>query len=286
MKKFIIAALAIMSFGAANAQYTPEKGDFSAEIQFNPFSNDFKTFKLDGAALKGRYFITDKDAIRLRLGLNINSNSYNPGNKQIDPVTNEVTTIGIAEPNSNNYSSAADYNEAKLIYDKKIKDKTSNSYGSFQIGLGYERHWNVAKRVNLYAGAEIALGFGWASSKTVEECGILNADKTAWKEEWKETETYTGAYKDQAGNLYSAPKFTLGANIFTGVDFYVYKGLYLGAELGLGINYNNTNSYKAKAETTQIGVNPSSVEQKFTLKENNTAVAFGVIPALRLGWTF
>ena len=54
----------------ANAQesFAPEKGDFSTEVQFNPFNSGDYTFKLD--ALKFRYFVSDNDALLLDFGIN------------------------------------------------------------------------------------------------------------------------------------------------------------------------------------------------------------------------
>ena len=59
MKKFLISAALVAAIAApavAQNEYAPEKGEFSVELQFNPFSNNFETFKID--QIKGRYFFT------------------------------------------------------------------------------------------------------------------------------------------------------------------------------------------------------------------------------------
>lgn len=59
MKKFILAAALVAAMApAAIAQdeFAPEKGDFGVELQFNPFSNDYTTFRDSEYGLTGRYF--------------------------------------------------------------------------------------------------------------------------------------------------------------------------------------------------------------------------------------
>lgn len=41
------SVVAIAANAQAQTEYAPEQGDFSVELQFNPFSNNFSTFKLD-----------------------------------------------------------------------------------------------------------------------------------------------------------------------------------------------------------------------------------------------
>lgn len=130
MKKFILLAIAaIASFGAfaQDNEYATEKGDFSTEIQFNPFNSDY-TFKLD--ALKFRYFVGDKDALTFEFGIDA-------VNRKNIPNTDEDN-----------------------VY-------TSNHNGSFRIGLGYERYFFNYKRINLYAGANLYYVHKFAGSKSI-----------------------------------------------------------------------------------------------------------------------
>lgn len=114
-----IALAAVMAF-AANAQaqesYAPEAGDFSLEMQFNPFSGE-DVFTLP--ELKARWFFTDKDAIRIGLGFGVGTHksTANPENADLWSKTQQ---------------------------------------GNFSLNLGYERTVYSYKRVNLYAGAGLA----------------------------------------------------------------------------------------------------------------------------------
>ena len=81
MKKllFILVVVLIIS-NNVSAQQKPEKSSFGTEIQFNPFDQNGKTFQLDG--LKFRYFISDRDAIRLKFGINSTQNKFTDSDSQ------------------------------------------------------------------------------------------------------------------------------------------------------------------------------------------------------------
>lgn len=206
--------------------YGPEKGAFSTEISFNPFNSSNQNFSL--AALKGRYFMTGKDALVLELGFNYH------GEKQTDADNSDVY------------------------------QKSHN--GRFNLELGYERHFYQYKRVDLYAGAELGFVCYTAGATTTTEVGN------------KVIET---VYKNYAGgvlnnNNVASTGFNVG--LFTGINFYVYKGLYVGAQFGLG--YEGT--FGCDKELTVDGTktklsNPKSSVNDFGLQ---------VQPTFSLGWTF
>lgn len=234
MKKFVLAA-AILAVSATTAvaestDFAPKAGDFSTEIQFNPFSNDFGTFKLD--QLKGRYFFGDKDAIRFGIGFGFDSKKNTP------------------KPDSD------------------TENWSKGSTGFFSIDLGYERHFFNYKRIDLYAGAGLGYQHDFASSTSK----IANEDLVG---EVK--------YHNVCGDDRTANRFNLKA--FTGIDFYVYKGLYVGAEFGLKFSYANQPGTWSET-TTGIGGNVNTEETEKT--DKNTLVSFKTFcePSLRLGWTF
>ena len=88
---------------------------------------------------------------------------------------------------------------------------------------------------------------------------------------------------------------SFGINAFTGVDFYIYKGLYLGAELGLGYTYKTALKGYAegysKSEVTYFdGSIQTFYDNKIDIKYNDKIssgnFAFKCNPMLRLGWKF
>lgn len=218
MKKFLLALAVLGTTICANAQETfaPAKGDFSTEIQFAPFSGS-KIFS-NGAVFQGRYFLTNKDALVLEIGLS---------------GTNE-----------------------KTITDTQTGAYTSDYNGKFKINLGYQRHFYTYKRLDLYAGCKVGFVHDFAANKTL-------IDDNNWS--WDNNGT---------GNGFSA-------YALTGFDFYVYKGLYLGAEINVGFEDVLKSGYKTKAV-----VAGKTEEQTIKGGGHKLEGGFGVNPLIRLGWKF
>ena len=73
---------------------------------------------------------------------------------------------------------------------------------------------------------------------------------------------------------------TLNIGIFTGVDYYLTKNLYVGAELGL--RYNSTKDKDVVAEFTNYGGQLfEDVYEKHPKRKR-----LGFVPTFRFGWTF
>lgn len=204
MKKLLIAAIAVLGFTTANAQYVAEKGDIQTSIEFRPFNNGDNEMFANGIGVNGTYFFTDKDAIRVRL--DFSSDSGKSG-------------------------------------DVKDSDFT------FGFNVGYENHFKTYDRVDLFAGVEA--GFG---TRTVKYDG----HKT----------TFDG---------YNPNRTEFGVGVFTGINFYVYKKLFIGAELGLKYTHYNENKYEYQDYDGWVEVDP---------KSSGNEIKFFTNPALKLGWTF
>jgi len=231
MKKLLtFAALCFGMFTVANAQYEPEKGDFAVEIGFSPFKTDGGTFKLNDGMLKARWFFSDKDALRLKLGLGID-NTTNTTDFSYHPVNTKNATV----------------------YDGTTEVKTKQT--EFSIMLGYERHLFTKGRFDVYAGLELGYLMNKTSGSFSEEYQGTTYDNNndrAFVENYSVSADFNNAI--DAGSFYSyglVPSFTPNyinsnakhnfvANLFAGVDFYVWKNLYLGAELGLSFKTGKT----------------------------------------------
>lgn len=229
MKKFMMAAVTVAAaWTGVNAQdvVTPGEGDFSIEVQINPFSNDFETFRMP--SLQGRYFFNSKDALRFGLGFGINTEKKNGATENSD------------------------------IWSK-------NRISHFSIDLGYERHFYNHKRVDLYGGGEV--GFSLQTTCKTEQ--FLNDNVI---------------YQTKHFNQDSWNEFAVRA--FTGIDFYLYKGLYVGAELGVKIGFKNFPGEYEKGFVNDNGIWDDST--KHNEMPNSTSFVLGtyIEPALRLGWTF
>ena len=236
MKKITLVVAAVLAMFSANVSaQNVEKakaGSFGTEVQFSPFQKDGNTFSLD--ALKFRYFITDNDALRLNVGFGFGS--------------------------------------TKTKDDDSEDDYTKGKTGDFNIDLGYERHFDVAKRLDLYAGAQIGIFKHFASAKA-EETNDLGGGQVQTIEY-----EYSNYIPAAGGGVQDRAHFGVAASVFTGLDFYIYKGLYIGTELGLYIE-----SYKTQEGECKITDQPTT---KMKDLERHTNVKFDIEPTIRLGWTF
>lgn len=132
----------------------------------------------------------------------------------------------------------------------------TESTSSFSLAPGFEYHFSKFERVSPYVGAEMGFAFGSGIKKT----------------EYSDNDDYTRTKSPAFG-------FKLGA--VTGVDVHIYKGFYIGAELGLGYELYNVGRGEAKSKlgNTEITVDGD---------ESNSTNSFGLYatPALRIGWFF
>jgi hypothetical protein len=227
MKKIFLAVLAIVGVcNTTSAQYTPQKNDISAEILFNPFkSGNSPIFSLnDDYAFKVRWMFTDKDALRFKLGLGIDNNKS---------TLEETNGAKYADDNTSNY------------FESKSTE-TKNKTTSFSINVGYERHFPVSQRIDLYAGGEFGFKFRSCSGEATENVyredynanatgdGVQTRYSAVSKSINFEKQHYydiNAPYSYLGDDEYSSHMFTVAA--LGGFDFYVYKGLYVGAELGI-----------------------------------------------------
>ncbi len=142
------------------------------------------------------------------------------------------------------------YNSNTTITDqeKEYKSKTSNF--NLHLKPGYEKHFAGTERLSPFVGAEALIGFNSENTKT---------------------ELADGDAKTKS------PSLNLGAGVFAGADFYVTKGLYLGAEFGYGFVYSND----MKSKTEAPGVDDVEIKRgsSFNMGSNVNA-------KFRIGWNF
>ncbi|MBQ8424189.1 MAG: hypothetical protein IJY36_08045 [Coprobacter sp.] len=262
-KKIIVTIMGLFClFGTMKAQYTPTKGDVSIEVSFNPFIQDAQ-FSIDG--LKIRYFISDKNTLRLNLGFSKLKNKHR-----------EDLSIPQSPVRENFYSDNA-YQNAKEQYiqdleeyEEEKNEYSCDTYSTFNLDLGYEYHFYTHNRIDLYAGAQIGLEKCWAKSKEVNYSDGYES-------------IYTKKGRNSSGQKSS---IGFGVDLFTGIDFYVYKGLYLGTELGLGVEYNSVNNIKEEYKTEDPSYDYESRSYEIDVKDKSIDTKIKITPTLRLGWTF
>lgn len=265
---FILFATLLMA-GNTFAQNKPAKGSWSTEVQINPFDQDGETFSLDG--LKVRYFLSDKDAIRLKVGFSSTNSKY--------------TDEDSHEESNYTYS-----------YDEQYKYK----FGNFNIDFGYERHFDLGKRLDAYLGGSLGFGKNFASTKVEDFSKSISTDGKYAEEETITGELKNGAITDGSLNngnidLSKAQRahWNINAAIFAGFEFYIYKGLYLGTELGIGcqsyktlkMEFNGTTITKTTSNS-QTDVKEEKFDKETTDNYRVTNFKTYIEPRLRIGITF
>lgn len=316
MKNFMkVAAIAALAFVSTNAmaQYSPEAGDISTEVQFNPFNSNTQTFGLKG--LKFRYFLTNQDAIRLNLNFNIDNNT--------------TTTKGALNDKFDGVTSST-------IRNSELETKTTAT--TFKVGLGYERHFFQQNRIDLYAGGELGYegifrsgeqNYSMTSTASNTTGGVTTTTNRTVTQNVKfenmmptATTLVGDATAGQPTPGASFNRNSFYAQIFTGIDFYIYKGLYVGTEFGIKFatgsnpvngtftqdysstvvnttgtttttttrnwNYNSETGVCAGKQTT-TGAADTNINVAYTAQDHSassTSIGLYIEPAFRLGWKF
>lgn len=136
---------------------------------------------------------------------------------------------------------------------------TSKTTGSFKFDVGYERHFDLGERFDAYVGGEVGVVRGFAKTKDFDD-----------DDNWTKTKNADGA--------------NVGFHVaaLTGVDFYVYKSLYIGAELSLGVE----STVNKQSETTTKADGKEITTKGPDVKDRTTTAGISVQPVLRLGWNF
>lgn len=134
-------------------------------------------------------------------------------------------------------------------------DEVSQSYFVLNVKPGFEKHFAGTERLSPYFGAELSVSGKWAS----------NYDEDS------DTEI-TGAWSDTG---YQQGYFRFGMNLLTGVDVYILKNLYIGTEIGFGMEVTNFADIYADPGPTDPLVEGGSFLQ--VGPNYNGAIRFGYI---------
>ncbi len=131
MKKTFLSLGLVLTAMTASAQidYMLPDGLLAVELQVNPFSNDFNTFKM--GELKGRLFLDNKSVIRVGVGIGIDSDK-NDDSKDYDDRSQDQSSYTISKENT----------------------QTKINKTELRLSLGYEYHFANAGRMDFYGGVE------------------------------------------------------------------------------------------------------------------------------------
>ena len=274
MKKllFIVGlALTSLSVSAQEQEVGIPAGLFTLEWKFNPFDYESKPVKV--AQLNARMFLNDKSAVRLGVGVGFNRDDD-------------------------------EYSELDRISAKDSISKITNNALTLRFSLGYEYHFANTGRLDFYGGIEGGyLGRFYSATKD------LSATRT--KVETTSTITYYDYWKTEYNKRSSDGEKQnengIFASVFTGIDYYIYKKLYIGAELGLTFNtgkkkngslteveghrqtIGTTVSESASKYSSETGIytaTDGTTTQRPVIETKGTYTKVYIEPSIRIGWMF
>ena len=279
----LILAFASMVVGAQTTEYKLVKGDVATELQFAPFNlsvNDgdesFSTgpFAMPGLCL--RFGLSEKVVLRATVEFNMWHDNYK---RKIDDTSGYGNMTIRTGANTN-------------------KNRTTQ----FAVSPGIEYHFGKWERMSVFVGGEVGFGMEMTQGSSKEELtrDVYERDWYTGDYEWASTTKTESSLKTKncerwGSNYNQNGTMFFKINLFAGMDFYVYKGLYLGVELGLGYKYttylNGTVTVTDSYKTTYADGRPDDSggdknETKLEDKRSDGDLAFRCNPMIRLGWKF
>ena len=153
--------------------------------------------------------------------------------------------------------------------DKKTSGMT------ISIRPGYEKHFAGTDRLSPYVGAEIL--FSMTTSKVTQDTVMVNTVAVAPTSYQVMTTTKKG---DGASTSF-------GVNLLAGFDYYIAKGLSLGAEFGFGFSTTSMpNITSERAQYNKTSGTPEVVANRDKIQGSSMQVGPNVVGQLKLGWLF
>lgn len=164
--------------------------------------------------------------------------------------------------NGSNTKDNVEYNDPNDA--EKVTSFTTSYQGTFDLSLGFKYFYYNYKRINLYTGAKVSYYHNFAATKDVTKYDpYTNKDVDDYN--WDNQGTSNG----------------FGIWAINGINFSVYKGLYLGAELKVGFKDDITTGYTSKTK-----VNGVETEVKHKAGGHEFNGGFKVNPNFIIGWNF
>jgi len=192
--------------------------------------------------LFGKYFLTDKLALRLRLGIGINNTTTRAF------VFDDVANIG--NPLGNGW-----------LTSKQTVDEQKLQNTQIELGIGAE-YRKTLWRVQAYAGAEVFAAYtfrrefytyGNAMSITNQNPTTSDFAGGTYNAVIRLLEIRGGNVINYGGALYTGADFFLAKNLSIGAEFDLFAyGTYTTEEIGVGETWKMDKVYVAEREITPI----------------------------------
>ena len=256
----------------------PKAGDFALGLDMAQFIKSINNSITNAAAgntvtafrddFFGRYFVTDRQALRIRFGMNIHNATVR--RFVSDDAANLLNPVG-----------------SNLITEAKTVDEWKQKNTTLELGIGYEYRRSLW-RVQGYAGGEVFGGLNMQRSIFTYGNPMTATNQTPSTTTWLgwSNDPVTGAPKPNTDPMNTgsyrgleakAFGFTAGAALFIGADFFISRNISIGAEFDLEGKYERWNEQTMKTETW-------IVDKAYTAEEKIKPISsnFGLNPIGRL----
>ena len=291
MKKLLFLTTLVLTslttFALGNNDKLPD-GIMSLEWRYNPF--DYEGKPVNMAQFYGRLFLNNKSVVRLGVGVGFDRDKQ--------------------EGSWNKNTSSVNANYYDIEHMDSIKE--SNEL-TLKLSVGYEYHFANTGRLDFYAGAEGGFLGKFCSGSYAKSVNNTNVTVLLGNKNTVNNADYTNIDYTKMTPDNKVNEMGLFATVFTGVDFFVYKGLYLGAELGITFNTGkktNGNYTQETIKQTVVGADVTKhITSKYSTETGNTITTDHVNntttttpsyarehtgtytkvyfePVIRLGWMF
>lgn len=134
---------------------------------------------------------------------------------------------------------------------------------SHNISLGYERHFNYDK-MSPYLGTSIGYGFGNDSEYGSRTDGSTFINDFNYSQEQKIS--------------------SVSIDVFSGFDFNIYKGLYLGTEIGL--RFVNSKIHRGELKTEDASSTTDATTITSIPEQKSSTLSLVNMGVVRVGWKF
>ncbi len=152
--------------------------------------------------------------------------------------------------------------------DTKTEGSSTETVSNFSVMVGGEYHLGAGDRLSPYVGAQ--LGYASEGYKSIGEMDIAGA-------------TSSFEYKNVSAGGTPKGYSSFGVGVFTGFDFYIYKGLYTGAEFGVQYMIGKAKDWES---TIKTGTTETTDKSDETIKESVSSLSFSAVPTIKIGWCF
>lgn len=216
---------------AANAQEGSANGKWAIETEIIP---NFTAQDWFVPNLTLGYTLNNGNQVYASVEVNTNRYKNNPNSPLATPLRSSFATDAAFD------AAMEDFNHAMDEYDK-------GAYGDFTLGLGYQYYFVKEGHFRPFINAGIDLVFAWANMRNHME----NYDPV--NDAWYTNDITTKGLFTDGVNTYSKG-FGLELDLGLGFDYFIYQGIYIGAELGLSYDMFWANNIKVHGVTTNTAI--------------------------------